>query len=82
VSDPPSDSQPTGRIASLAAYCGAQIDRIGPSFLVSSISSASLDFPRVLSTGGSVNGVATARIECNDQIDWYDAHPHTRKLCN
>ena len=55
-----------------AAYCGATVERLGPDFLVSSISSASLEFPRVLSAEGSLNGVTTQRVECYDALDCQD----------
>ena len=59
----------TAKLGLNIAFCGAQIDRVGPDFLASSISSSSLDFPRVLTTEGVVNGVVTPRIECFDPLD-------------
>lgn len=52
-----------------AAYCGAKIERYGPDFLVTSISSESLEWPRVLVEGGTVNGLVQQRVVCGDAID-------------
>jgi hypothetical protein len=52
-----------------SAYCGAAVNRFGPDFLVSSISSESLDWPRTLVEGGVVNGIVQQHVTCGDPID-------------
>jgi len=62
----------TAKLGANIAYCGATVERMGPDFLVSSISSVSLEWPRVLSAEGSLNGVTTQRVECYDALDCQD----------
>lgn len=62
----------TSKLGINLAFCGAQIDRIGPDFLASSVSSASLEWPRILSVPGSVNGEGTKEITCGDPLDCSD----------
>ena len=52
-----------------AAYCGASVNRYGPDYLITSISSESLEWPRVLVEGGVVNGIVQQRQVCGDPID-------------
>jgi hypothetical protein len=52
-----------------SAYCGASVERFGPDFLVSSISSESLEWPRTLVEGGVVNGIVQQHVTCGDAID-------------
>jgi hypothetical protein len=56
-----------------SAYCGASVERFGPDFLVSSISSESLDWPRTLVEGGVVNGIVQQHVTCGDAIDCQSA---------
>lgn len=59
----------TAKLGWNIAYCGAQFERYGPDFLSTSISSESLDFPRVLVQRGVVNGIEQKRVVCHDAID-------------
>ena len=62
----------TGCLAKLGwniAYCGANVQRLGPSWLISSISSESLEWPRTLVEGGEVNGIVQKYVTCSDPID-------------
>lgn len=52
-----------------AAYCGAAVNRYGPDYLITSISSESLEWPRTLVEGGTVNGIVQQRVICGDAID-------------
>jgi len=63
----------TAKLGVNLAFCGATIDRTGPDFLSTSISSSSLDWDevngRTLSTTTDVNGEVTAELKCYDPID-------------
>lgn len=59
----------TAKLGWNIAYCGASVERFGPDFSVTSISSESLEWPRVLVEGGTVNGIVQQRVVCGDAID-------------
>lgn len=59
----------TSRLGYNLAYCGARVERFGPDFNDVSISSESLEWPRVLAEGGVFNGVVEQRVTCADQVD-------------
>jgi hypothetical protein len=50
-------------------FCGATVERYGPDYLQTSISMDSLEFPRTLVEGGTVNGVVQQRVTCGDPWD-------------
>jgi hypothetical protein len=60
------------KLATNLAFCGAQIERIGPDFLASSISARSLEFPRVLTVPGSVHDKAHGALTCADPLECSD----------
>lgn len=59
----------TAKLGANLAYCGARVDRYGPDFLETSISSESLEYPRTLVEGTVVNGIPQGKVECSDAID-------------
>ena len=59
----------TAKLGWNIAYCGAAVQRYGPDFLVSSISSASLEFPRTLVQGSVINSIPQKQVTCGDAID-------------
>jgi hypothetical protein len=49
-------------------FCGALVDRAGPDFLSTSINERSLEYPRILVPGSTVNGNQEPEISCGDGL--------------